>query len=119
MKVVMCKAPGCNKMVINDPSFCPHHRALSEQRKKQNAFKNATRYANYDSHEWRKLRYKILTEHPYCANCGIDKYNAELHVHHITPVRDDPTKFLDETNLIVLCESCHATQTQKEITSRH
>ena len=93
MKLKLCGYPGCNKLAVIHPYYCPEHQLLAEQKRKENAFKNATRYADYSNPEWRKLRAKVLAEHNYCA------------------------KF-DESNLIVLCESCHAIETQREIESR-
>lgn len=114
----LCGYPGCNKLTGNDCYYCPEHRTLSDKLKKENAFKSAVRYGDYNSHEWRKLRYEVMKEHPYCERCGIDKFNAELHVHHIVPVKDNPERFLDKTNLVVLCEHCHAMETQREINNR-
>lgn len=116
MRLKLCGYPGCNKFAINNPYYCPEHQALADKKRAENAFKNATRYADYSNPEWRKLRAKVLTEHPYCAKCGIT--NVKLHVHHIEPVRLNPQRFLDESNLIVLCESCHTIETQKEIEHR-
>ena len=33
--------------------------------------------------------------------------NKRLSVHHITPIKDDPERYLDEDNLITLCERHH------------
>ena len=117
MKAKLCGWPGCTHIVTNDPYYCPVHRKMSDQRKKETAFKGATRYADYSNPAWRKLRAKVLKEHPSCSRCGIS--NVKLHVHHIEAVRDNPSRFLDESNLIVLCESCHAIETQREIKQRH
>lgn len=116
MILKLCGWPGCNKLAIIDPYYCPEHRAAADRRAKENAFKNATRYADYSNPEWRKLRSKMLSVHKCCQRCGAS--GVKLHVHHIEPVRQNPSRFLDETNLIVLCESCHAVETQKEIDSR-
>ena len=116
MKLKLCGYPGCNKLAVIHPYYCPEHQLLAEQKRKENAFKNATRYADYSNPEWRKLRAKVLAEHNYCAKCGAS--NVKLHLHHIEPVRKNPERFLDESNLIVLCESCHAIETQREIESR-
>lgn len=58
------------------------------------------------SSQWPKLRREWLAEHPTCAACGTTKKNE---VHHCVPVSHDPTRELDATNLITLCEhrECH------------
>lgn len=60
------------------------------------------------SPEWRKVRRGFLKLHPVCAACG---GNKKLEVHHVVPFHIDPSKELDETNLITLCEKkghdCH------------
>jgi 5-methylcytosine-specific restriction endonuclease McrA len=53
------------------------------------------------SPRWRALQKKWLSLHPRCAACG---ENKKLTVHHKIPVHWDPSKELDETNLITLCE---------------
>jgi 5-methylcytosine-specific restriction endonuclease McrA len=55
--------------------------------------------------KWRTLRKAHLVKQPACAACG---RVAAVEVHHIVPVSVDPTKELDENNLITLCASpCH------------
>ena len=60
------------------------------------------------SPEWFELRRKWLEKHPFCEACG---GTERLEVHHIVPVHIDPSRELDETNLITLCEAkdrnCH------------
>jgi len=53
------------------------------------------------SKDWPKLRNQWLQVHPRCAVCGEQKH---LEVHHLIPVHFDPSKELDVTNLITLCE---------------
>lgn len=57
------------------------------------------------SSQWPKIRKKYLEKNPNCAICG-SKVKPE--VHHIIPVHVDPSKELDESNLITLCDKyCH------------
>lgn len=60
------------------------------------------------SPQWRKLRQRWLASHPTCAACG---RRDNLNVHHIVPVHIDPSRELDDTNLLTLCEhgtlNCH------------
>ena len=57
---------------------------------------------------WPKVRVHQLQLHPTCAACGSTEH---LTVHHVVPFHDDPSKELDEDNLITLCENpshnCH------------
>jgi len=57
---------------------------------------------------WRQVRLRHLDAHPECAVCG---RKENVVPHHIVPVHIDPSKELDLTNLITLCEgpafNCH------------
>jgi 5-methylcytosine-specific restriction enzyme A len=54
------------------------------------------------SSRWSTVRKAFLLKNPTCAACG---GRTKLEVHHIIPFHIDPSKELDEANLIVLCES--------------
>lgn len=60
------------------------------------------------SSKWRKMRNEHLKNNPVCAVCG---GSDNVVPHHIVPVHKDPTKELDPSNLISLCEgktfNCH------------
>jgi 5-methylcytosine-specific restriction protein A len=57
------------------------------------------------SGKWPTVRKRFLAVHPACAVCGTKK---NLEVHHVIPFNIDPSKELDEENLIVLCDDrCH------------
>lgn len=59
------------------------------------------------SSEWPKTRKTWLEQHPTCSACG---GSTKPEVHHMTPFHLDPSKELDPTNFITLCEStpeCH------------
>jgi 5-methylcytosine-specific restriction endonuclease McrA len=55
---------------------------------------------------WPALRAAHLRAFPTCASCG---GKDVLEVHHAVPVHIDPSRELDPTNLITLCEKrrCH------------
>lgn len=57
------------------------------------------------SPEWPRVRKEHLLLNPNCAVCGSDK---KVQVHHKIPFHVDPTKELDPSNLITLCESRRA-----------
>jgi 5-methylcytosine-specific restriction protein A len=60
------------------------------------------------SKEWSKVRSEHLKKNPFCAVCGNKK---NVVPHHIVPFHIDPSKELDPSNLISLCEgdsfNCH------------
>lgn len=57
------------------------------------------------SSQWKKIRAQHLIKESACVACG---RNRELEVHHIVPVSVDPSRELDENNLITLCaDPCH------------
>lgn len=60
------------------------------------------------SPKWPALQRDHLSRFPNCAACG---RTAKVVVHHMIPVHVDPTKELDPTNLLTLCEwpslNCH------------
>lgn len=53
---------------------------------------------------WRKLRKAVIARDQVCTRCGAAK---DLTVHHIVPVRTDPSMALDPDNCITLCRRCH------------
>lgn len=53
------------------------------------------------SPHWPKVEAAHLAAEPFCRYCGGTK---SLQVHHKEPFHLDPTKELDPTNLITLCE---------------
>ena len=75
-------------------------------------------YSKYDyeeaklrnTYEWHTKAEQIKADSNYlCAICltkGIYNYN-DLEVHHITKLKEDKTKLLDNYNLICLCRNCH------------
>ena len=64
--------------------------------------------------QWRRLRNKILGEHPFCADCAEKHvYRFATEVHHVRPVeavKDIEAmrqRMFDPSNLRPLCHSCH------------
>lgn len=72
----------------------------------------------YKTKDWNTKRIKILKRDNYeCQRC-LGKYKTKINikrirlckantVHHIVELKDDPTKMLDDNNLISLCRECH------------
>ncbi len=67
------------------------------------------RDAFYKSHPWEKCRGTILERDGYlCQNCLGDGEPVPADtVHHIIHLKDDPSRALDEDNLISVCFDCH------------
>lgn len=69
-----------------------------------------SKLAERRSSGWSTVRKAFLKENPCCAMCGGTK---KLEVHHIVPFNVDPSKELEHSNLLTLCEakkfgvSCH------------
>ncbi|WP_440894962.1 HNH endonuclease [Amphibacillus sp. Q70] len=63
----------------------------------------------YKSGPWRKCRGTILERDGYlCQICmQVDDPIPADTVHHIIHLKDDPSKALDEDNLISVCFTCH------------
>lgn len=63
-----------------------------------------------NTYEWHTKAEQIKADSKYlCALClskGIYNYN-NLEVHHITKIKEDETKLLDNYNLVCLCRECH------------
>lgn len=71
-------------------------------KKIKDIFQGKSSITDKRSSKWSKVRKEFLEQNPACAICGGDK---KLEVHHIVPFNEDPSKELDNTNLITLCES--------------
>ena len=55
--------------------------------------------------EWRE---EVLERDDYtCQDCGAVRGQAELHAHHIVPMKKDLSVALEVANGVTLCEACH------------
>jgi len=117
MKLKLCGWCGCNELVTSG-YYCAKHKAIADQRKAERdraSWENMERVANYKTPEWRALSKATIKEVGCCQRCGA---TVRLQVHHVQPVRYHPELFLERSNLIVLCESCHRLETLREIRDR-
>ena len=59
------------------------------------------------AYNWLKYERLRLLErvHHTCQDCGTQ--HTRLHCHHIKPVLERPDLAMDESNIVVLCPSCH------------
>lgn len=109
-------------------------RLISKKEAKQEADKkyNQTIRQRYDSEltkfyqstTWRKKRAEILKRDKHTCVMCLDELEAgkqpsgtldkNLHVDHITPIRQDYSKRLDSNNLQVLCQYHHNIKTREE-----
>ena len=53
-----------------------------------------------------EIREKAMYLCEVCRDKGVYTYK-NLEVHHIDKVKDEPTKLLDDFNLVCLCTACH------------
>lgn len=78
----------------------------------------------YQSTAWRKKRAEIIKRDGHmCKDCLLEleegkqpsgTLDSNLHVDHITPIRQDYSKRLDNSNLQVLCQYHHNVKTRGE-----
>lgn len=96
-----CAASGC--AVLVERGRCEVHQRETYRQQK----KSSHRANDYDW-QWRKLRAWHIKRFPLCINClGDGKIVAADEVHHKIPITVDPSRRLDPTNLISLCDPCH------------
>ncbi len=117
MLLKYCAEAGCSAIIQKSESYCAIHKARhikQEQERKRN-WQGASRAGNYHNAQWYAMRARAKKEHPYCAYCGA---STRLEVHHIKSVRLHPELMYDFSNLLVLCHSCHAIETRREIEQR-
>lgn len=115
LKARLCSESNCNGFCVPGSCYCAKHKAESDRRRAlKKPFENAKRTCDYSDPAWKKLRRSIL-DGVFCAYCGT---KDNLQVHHINPVREHPELFLKRENCMVLCKSCHAAVTAREIQRR-
>ena len=87
------------KCTHNKPKFNNSRYGNQEERKLRNTTK------------WHKKAEEIKEQAQYlcevCRDKGVYNYNVILEVHHITKLRADKTRLLDDSNLVCLCVCCH------------
>jgi 5-methylcytosine-specific restriction endonuclease McrA len=81
---------------------------MKAQRKQKQQTANEYTSEVYDG-TWRRLSKYIRDTQVFCVMCKTNGiYTKATLTDHIIPVRIDPTRRLDETNLQVLCTACHS-----------
>ncbi|HKM39927.1 MAG TPA: HNH endonuclease [bacterium] len=107
-----CRFPGCPE--LTEDRFCPKH--MKEYNRQYNRQKRPG-YSKrlYKTARWQKLRKRVLSVQPLCAECGRQGRIAMATVaDHIIPHKGNLELFWDEGNLQALCKSCHDRKTAKE-----
>lgn len=97
-----CGEQGCRSL-ISSGRYCEGHK---RRRKKKVVYsKNKSFYA---SDEWKYKRSEVYQrEKGCCEECGKFVFGRRAHVHHIVPIKVNPSLRLDDDNLMLLCSKCH------------
>lgn len=98
-----CSYPNCPR--LTNERFCMEHKR-TENKRYEKYERNPITKKRYGS-EWRKVRSRYVSKHPYCEVCfskGTMKLVEE--VHHKKSLSEGGGH--EESNLISLCKSCHS-----------
>ena len=77
-------------------------------------YNKATQLKWYSSARWRKLRKRVVAEHPMCQCPKCNEMGLEANIaDHIEPHRGDPRLFFNRSNLQALNKHCHDSWKQK------
>ena len=68
----------------------------------------------YSCARWRVMRLRLLAAHPVCQACNTALANEVDHIVNARVWCAAGHDFYDESNMQVLCASCHATKTARE-----
>lgn len=101
-----CGFNGCvNK--IERGNYCDEHKRSKRKKPKKNIYHHDNK-PFYRSDEWQFVRTKVYErERGYCQRCKKFVFGRNAHVHHVIPIKKDPTLRLEENNLMLLCSKCH------------
>ena len=122
----LCQYSGCNEIAEPGHTYCAKHLVESQKKhqewlenhNKKKPFENATRWNNYNTVEWKRLRKAVLERDGYqCCQCGAtaEESGYPLEIHHIIPPKGNNGLFYNIDNCVSLCKLCHARITQQEI----
>lgn len=142
MKMRHCKYQGCRKLVLYDESYCDTHELVMADIKKNEELEQSrlrevsqgyqqserhTRYSNsnrseelghafYQSTQWARLSNQIHVRDVYtCQSCNhVQLPHESMVTDHITPRITAPELAMTESNLWLLCRTCHNKKTAIE-----
>lgn len=111
-----CSKCGCRNLTTS--RYCDEHRNewQSQERYYDRHQRNKKSDTFYHSAAWKKARNVIkVRDNGLCQECLRDKrITIGTIVDHIIPLKQDWHKRLDESNLQLLCQSCHNKKTGTE-----
>ncbi|MED2754589.1 HNH endonuclease signature motif containing protein, partial [Bacillus thuringiensis] len=69
----------------------------------------------YRTDAWKYVRSKVYERGKGCCQrCGRFVFGRSAHVHHVIPIKEDPTLKLEENNLRLLCPVCHTIEENED-----
>ncbi|MGD6964521.1 HNH endonuclease [Fictibacillus phosphorivorans] len=112
-----CDFNGCGTK-IDRGTYCEEHKrsrkSVMQKRKKRNIFHHNNKQF-YNSKQWKDIRsFVYQRESGCCQKCKRFVFGRQAHVHHVIPVKEDPTLRLEPNNLMLLCPKCHTEEENKE-----
>ena len=104
-----CSHPGCPR--LTNSRFCEEHAKQEAQRYER--YQRDPTVKKLYGRAWQRVRDRFIAAHPLCQRCKErSKITPAQEVHHIVSLSQGGTH--DETNLMVLCTSCHSEITARE-----
>lgn len=102
----------CRARALPGTNHCAQHPAKAETAKAYDRSRNKSPDRKfYDTAAWAQCSKNIRVYNPICAKVdenGKQCRRRSVLVHHIVDPRDAPARKLDWSNLVALCEECHA-----------
>lgn len=104
-----CSKPGCGGLVEPPVKYCSQHKDLERSAEQQHDRWRGTAASRGYDHQWRATREARLRHDKYlCQPCLTSgRVTPAIDVHHKVPIRVDPSRRLDLSNLISVCRPCH------------
>ncbi|PFB05021.1 endonuclease [Bacillus anthracis] len=108
-----CNFNGCNNKVAKG-LYCEEHKRKKKKRKKTEVYHHENK-PFYRSDAWQSMRSFVYErEKGCCQRCGIFVFGRQAHVHHVIPIKKNPSLKLEPNNLRLLCPTCHMIEENEE-----
>lgn len=115
-----CNHAGCRILVEYSQKYCDKHKRFEKPKSDYDKYVNRKKIGGryfkfYHSKEWTKASQLYRINNPCCKECldeGIIR-KADV-VDHITELRDNWSKRLDDSNFMSLCHRHHNAKTREE-----